>query len=149
MRRLFGSMLLALVLACGGGSDREAEDTLDNLETEDVGDAFDAGLSTEEDTKGRLRKDPEIAGVLPGGFPTDVPLFKPSSIVDFGELDAGRYYLELDTSAPASAVSAELESSLAGFGWAKDGGGALTKGGRSLRLVVNDLSPGTRIRYEY
>lgn len=149
MRRLFGATLLALVLACGGGSDREAEDILDNLEIEDVGDAFDAGLSTEEDTKGRLRKDPEVSGVLPGGFPTDVPLFKPSSIVDFGELGAGRYYVEIDTSAPASAVSAELERSFAGFGWARDGGGAFTKGGRSLGLVVKDLSPGARIRYEY
>lgn len=150
MRRLALVALAALLGACGGG-DGPADDSLEVLETEDVGESFDAELSTEEDTIGRPRKEPEIAGVLPGGFPTDVPVFKPSSIVDFGELGGGRHYLEIDTSAPVSAVAAELEGALAGFGWSRDGAGssAFTKGDRRLGLVLRSLSPGTRVRYEY
>jgi hypothetical protein len=155
MKWLAGALLVGLLAACGGAGERRPADDFENLETEDIGDAFDAGLSTEEDRKGRPPRDPEVAGVLPGGFPGDIPLFRPSSIVDFGELDGGRHFVEIDTSAPVAAVRAELERSLAGSGWAREGAaasggpGRLVKAGRVLGLALTDLSPGTRIRYEY
>lgn len=155
MRRLAWLLPLVLLAACGDSGGERPESELESLETEDIGAVFDAGLSTEEDQKGRPREDPEVAGVLPGDFPGDIPLVKPSSIVDFGELSDGRHYVEIDTSVPLSRVSADLARDLAGFGWAGNGdpasgGSAIySKGGRVLGLGLTDLSPGTRIRYEY
>jgi hypothetical protein len=93
-----------------------------------------------------------MAGILPSDFPSDIPVFSPSSLVDFGSPGVERY-VELDTPAPIRGVRASLEAQLASAGWSGSGPSGETllfsKAGRQLRVVLEDLSAGTRIRYEY
>lgn len=151
--KLVGIVMLSLffVGACGrkmGPGDGESKP----LETVDVDMGPEAALTTEHDEFAAPRPAQEMAGVLPSDFPSDVPVFSPSSLVDFGSPETQRY-VELDTSAPMSGVRASLESQLSNAGWSRSGSNAeaivFVKAGRELRVVLLDLSAGTRIRYEY
>ena len=131
----------------GPGSDESKP-----LETVEVDEGPEAALTTEYDEFAAPRPAQEMAGVLPSDFPSDVPVFSPSSLVDFGS-PGGERYVELDTSAPLNGVRASLESQLSNAGWRSTGSSGeamvFTKAGRELRVVLQDLSAGTRIRYEY
>jgi len=131
----------------GPGSDESKP-----LETVEVDEGPEAALTTEYDEFAAPRPAQEMAGVLPSDFPSDVPIFSPSSLVDFGS-PGGERYVELDTSAPMNGVRASLESQLSNAGWRSTGSSGearvFTKAGRELRVVLQDLSAGTRIRYEY
>jgi len=131
----------------GPGSDESKP-----LETVEVDEGPEAALTTEYDEFAAPRPAQEMAGVLPSDFPSDVPIFSPSSLVDFGS-PGGERYVELDTSAPMNGVRASLESQLSNAGWRSTGSSGearvFTKAGRVLRVVLQDLSAGTRIRYEY
>lgn len=151
--RLVGIVLLGLLVvgACGrnkapGGGESKP------LETVDVDEGPEADLTTEFDEFAVARPAREMAGVLPSDFPSDVPVFSPSSLVDFGS-PGGERYVELDTSAPIEGVRVTLASQMSGAGWGSSGssGEAMVynKAGRQLRVVLQDLSAGTRIRYEY
>ena len=122
------------------------------LETVDVDVGPEAAFTTEHDEFAAPRPAQEMAGVLPSDFPSDVPVFSPSSLVDFGS-PGGERYVELDTSVPMNGVRASLQSQLSSAGWSiSDSNGEATvfvKAGRELRVVLQDLSAGTRIRYEY
>ena len=138
----------ALTVAC---SSPEPSEPIE-LETVEVDAAIDADLSTEGDLQA-VRRPPEIAGVLPGGVPPDLPLFIPSSVVDFGDLAGGRAYVELDAGATPDRVRAWLGERLPAAGWTVSsiGGDGLTarKGEHEVAYRLSDLSPGTRIRLEY
>jgi hypothetical protein len=121
------------------------------LDTVEVGESFDAGLTTAYDEQAK-QMGPEVAGVLPEGFPRDVPLYIPSSLIDFGEGDGGRSYLEFDTSDSQAVVRRRLEADLSSSGWRPRGSGpdaSFAKGDRQIGLTLSDLRPGTRIRYVY
>lgn len=121
------------------------------LETVDVGEGLDAGLTTAYDEQAK-QVGPEVSGVLPEGFPRDLPLFTPSSLVDFGEADAGMHYLEFDTSDSVAVVRRRLASELSKSGWqplSRDSADSFVKGDRQVGLTIRDLSPGARIRYVY
>ena len=78
------TLLLAAALLVAGGCQRSKDrGSSEKLETVDVGEGVDAGLTTAYDEQAK-RVGPGIAGVLPEGFPPDVPLYTPSSLVDFG-----------------------------------------------------------------
>lgn len=151
--RLVGIALLSLLIvgACGRNKTL-GDDASKPLETVDVDEGPEAGLTTEFDEYAAARPVQEMAGILPSDFPSDVPVFSPSSLVDFGSPGAGRY-VELDTSAPIEGVRVTLESQLSGSGWGSSGSGGdvltFNKAGRQLKVVLQDLSAGTRIRYEY
>ena len=142
---------LLMVGACGGNK-TPGDEASKPLETVDVDEGPEAGLTTEFDEYAAARPVQEMAGILPSDFPSDVAVFSPSSLVDFGSPGTERF-VELDTSAPIEGVRATLESQLSSSGWRSSGSGGdvltFTKAGRQLRVVLQDLSAGTRIRYEY
>ncbi len=142
--------LLILVVGCNRPPSRDRGIT--ELEDIDIGAAPDAELSTELDEQGR-RIAIEVSGVLPTDVPLDVPIHSPSSLIDFGEVDEQRRYVAVDTSAGMSTVRGRLVSELGTQGWAlaseEESKLEFSKAGRSLVVVVEDLKPGTRLRYEY
>lgn len=150
--RLLGFALLVLVVvgACGRKTE-PGSDEPQPLEMVEVDEGPEADFTTEFDEFAAPRPAEEMAGVLPSDFPSDVSVFSPSSIVDFGS--PGDRFVELDTPVPVERVRLSLESQLSKAGWssASSEGEALvfTKTGRQLRVVLVDLSAGTRIRYEY
>jgi len=115
------------------------------LETVEVAAAPDAEASLEGDrleprvASGRAA----IAGVLPEGFPSDVPLPRPSSLVDFGprsvtlEVDGGREGVR----------SAYLEQ-LAAAGFVARDGGRWQRANRSLRVDFAARAGATRVTIE-
>jgi hypothetical protein len=144
-------VLTAVLLAAGGCQRSKDGGPAEKLETVEVGEGFDVGLTTAYDQKAK-QVGPEVAGVLPDGFPRDLPLYTPSSLVDFGEADAGLQYLEFDTSDSAAVVRRRLEAKLAASGWrplSADLATSFAKGDRQVTLTVRDLSPGARFRYVY
>lgn len=151
--RLVGIMLLSLLAvgACGKGKSSDSGESKP-LETVDVDEGPEAGLTTENDGFAAPRPTQEMAGILPSDFPSDIPVFSPSSLVDFGSPAGGRF-VELDTSTPITGVRASLQSQLSNAGWSSSGttGESLVfvKAGRQVRVVLKDLSAGTRVRYEY
>ncbi len=149
MRGAAGPALLALLLAAGGCGDRPAPPPAP-LETVDVDAAPDAELSTADDPQAAPRG-PEVAGVLPGGVPRDLPLYKPSSLVAYGEVSAGRHFIVLDTPDPPAGVRGWLDQRLAAAGWQPAGPGAWRhpRGDRRLTVTFEPLGRGTRLRLEY
>ena len=151
--RMVGIVMSGLLLlgACGRGAG-PGSDQAKPLETVDVDEGPEATFTTEHDEFAAPRPAQEIAGILPSDFPSDVPVFSPSSLVDFGSPGTERY-VELDTSAPIAGVRSSVESGLSSSGWSSSGSASealvFVKAGRELRVVLRDLSPGTRIRYEY
>lgn len=147
---LLGLVLLAAVpIACAPSPPEEPVE----LETVDVDLPIDAEYSTEGDLKAVERASPAISGLLPGDVPSDLPVFSPSSVVDFGQLGGGRAYVELDTGARPDAVRAWLGERLPGAGWSVGAiGDAMIqahKGPQTVEYRLNDLGSGTRIRLEY
>jgi len=151
--RLVGIAMLSLLFvgACGRRTGPGSDESKP-LETVEVDEGPEAALTTEYDEFAAPRPAQEMAGVLPSDLPSDVPVFSPSSLVDFGS-PGGERYVELDTSAPMNGVRASLESQLSNAGWRSSGSSGeamvFTKAGRELRVVLQDLSAGTRVRYEY
>ena len=142
---------LLLVGACGSRTGPGSDESKP-LETVEVDEGPEAAFTTENDEFAAPRSAQDMAGVLPSDFPSDVPIFSPSSLVDFGSPAGGRF-VELDTSTPITAVRAALQSQLSNAGWSSSGstGESLVfvKAGRQVRVVLKDLSAGTRVRYEY
>jgi hypothetical protein len=151
MRRI-GSLLLAAALLVAIGCQRSKDrGRAEKLDTVDVGEGLGAGLTTAYDKQAK-QVGPEVSGVLPQGFPRDLPLYTPSSLVDFGEADAGLHYLEFDTSDSAAVVRRRLQADLSKSGWrplSADLATSFVKGDRQAGLTIRDLSPGARIRYVY
>lgn len=142
---------LALAAALAGCAPPEPSAQVE-IETEEIDAPIDAELSTEDDFKA-TRRAPTLAGVLPGGFPDDLPLMVPSSVVDFGPAAGDRAYLELDTGRPPDEVRSWLGQRLPAAGWTVraigEGGLEASKGPRTVDYRLTKLAPGTRIRLEY
>ncbi len=141
-----------ILLGCGVESPEQRPAQME-LETEEVGLAPDAELSTELDERAKALG-PAIAGVLPSDFPADLPLFAPSSLIDFGGTPDGRRYVELDTTSSCGEVARRLSSELAAAGWrrtssAQAGGGVYRKAQRQAVIRWLDRLPGCGIRVEY
>ena len=81
--RLF--CLASLVLALGACSPAPppAAERAPELATVEVSAAPDAAYSIADDKVERRANPNAIAGALPDGFPTDIPVYLPSSLVDF------------------------------------------------------------------
>lgn len=150
--RPIGLVALAVALACGApaesprGRAKTERRAADQLETVDVGGAIDADLSTSGDEQAR-GVGSHVAGVLPGGFPRDLPLPKPSTLVDFGAAD-GRSFVVLRSSQAVGQLRPRWESQLSAAGW-KRAGAEWSRNGRRVRIGVEDAAPGTRVRIEY
>ena len=109
-------------------------------------------VDVEQDVR-EVPRPPELVGVLPGDFPADLPVYAPSSLVDFGTTGAGRGYVDLLSPHGCSQVAGGLEPQLRDHGWTLERGSSgsswLTKGAARLRLVYGEANPGCEIRIEY
>jgi hypothetical protein len=117
------------------------------IETKEVGAAPDATLSTEGDVVERRRAS-TFSGVLPGGFPKDLPVYEPSSLVDFGQ-DAQGSFVVFQTPDDSVRVRARYPAAIAAHGWMREGGDAFSRGGRRVRVSFENLRPGTKVRVSY
>lgn len=146
MWRYCAAVLLVIGLpAC----DRSAAkpDKPKELETIDVDGGLDAELTIEFDERAK-QVEIDIGGVLPSDFPSEMPVFSPSSIIDFGP-----GFVEVDSAVSAAEVRSTLGARIQRSGWAVDsigdGGSVYSRGGHRVRVVVREVGSGTRIRYEY
>lgn len=107
-------------------------------------------LTTEYDEVAPEQPQEQFGGVLPSGFPADVPVYTPSSLVEFGE-GGGRFVL-LATPDAADAVRTSYRMTLESAGWQPAGGGReqrFTKDERTLRVEVRDAGGASEIRIAY
>jgi hypothetical protein len=131
-----------------------AERAPESLETEEVGAPIDAELSFEEDRQA-VQRAPTLSGVLPSDFPSDFPLYKPATVVDFGDLGAGRYYVALFSPDPKAKVESYVNAAAPRAGWSlrsasPDAGEFDFRGhGRSVRVRISSAAGGTEMRVEY
>jgi hypothetical protein len=117
------------------------------LDTVDVTAPPDAAASLEGDRHepavGLGRERGGIAGALPEGFPKDVPLPQPSSLVDF---DARSVTLEV--AGQLEGVRTSYVRQLAGAGYAARDGGRWQRGARMLRVAFAPVRNATRVTVE-
>ncbi len=124
-------------------------DKAPELATVEVTAAPDAAYSTAEDRVER-RADPNaLAGALPDGFPSDIPVYRPSSLVDFSPRPDGGAMVVFATPAEVATVSSAMTQKLRGAGWQPGTAGNWTKAGRKLRLAVESTAAGSRFRIEF
>jgi hypothetical protein len=137
--------VLILPMACNRAAPEKREPK--PLETVDVGGGLDAALSTELDERAK-KVEIDMGGVLPSDFPQDMPVFSPSSVVDFGP-----GFVELDSPVPVGEVRSSLGAQIQRSGWTVesigDGGSLYSRNGLEVRVVLSDPGSGSRIRYEY
>ena len=99
------------------------------LATVEVSAAPDAAYSIADDKVERRANPNAIAGALPDGFPTDIPVYLPSSLVDFTSRPEGGAVVVFATPASVSTVSAALSQKLRAAGWQAARSGDWTKAG--------------------
>ena len=146
--RLLGfasALLVGATLGCR--QEPKAEPTPAKLETKEVGAAPDATLSTDGDVVERRRAS-TFSGVLPGGFPKDLPTYEPSSLVDFGK-DAQGAFVVFQTPDELTRVRARYPATIAAHGWMREGDAVFSRGGRRVQVSFENLRPGTRVRVSY
>lgn len=94
-----------------------------------------------------------LAGILPSDFPSDLPLYVPASLIDFGESPSGRATVSLLSPHSISRVRRELYARLRESGWTaaagSDGAVVLEKDRRKAWLRLEEGQPGTRYHFEY
>lgn len=120
------------------------------MKTEDVGAAPDAAADLSNDPVGS-RPVEGLAGVLPPDFPRSVPIITPSSLVDFGADEKGRYILVLVGGSLAGVRDRQLAALRKG-GWSIAGGAPpyrATKGADSVTLELMDVKGATEMRISY
>lgn len=146
MQRFVGILAFLIVLpGCNRSTEQPGEPK--ELETVDIGGGIDAELTTEFDERAK-QVGIEMGGVLPSDFPPQMPVFSPSSVVDFGP-----GFVELDTPSSAAAVRSSLGRQIQQAGWTVDsvgdGGSLYSHEGYRVRVIVSDAGSGSRVRYEY
>lgn len=147
-------MLALLVGGSGLGCAETAEKSDEPaLETVEVSPTLE--VATQDDPQAKPRP-VELVGILPTGFPSDLPIYLPASVVDFGAATGGYQQAELLTSHPLTQVVSTLEQKLRQNGWTITPGNGprakqkrLSKGNRDAWLEARDARPGTIFRYEY
>jgi hypothetical protein len=135
--------------ACGGGAPEAAKPAAgSDLPTVEVGARPDAAYSTASDTVERRREgERSFSGVLPDGFPRELPLPLPSSLVDAAPGKAGAIRLTLDSPWSPEALERDWTARLSAAGY-RGGAGQWAKGTLRLTFRVVDRHPGARIELE-
>lgn len=146
-----GSVSLAGLAGIGCGPETGISDSDEILATEDVGDAIDAELSTEEDPRGRRRVESER--VLPPGFPAELPIPAGASVVERGPSEDGKNFVVLGTPAAAASLAASWASLLEAEGWvvhrSDEPSLRATKTELTITATVTPAGPGSRLRIVY
>ena len=147
-RRGLAVMAIATVMACA----REEPKGPPPLETVDVAPAPDAAASlANEPVAARPAPEDGFSGVLPAGFPADLPMPRPSSLVDVELGEGGRLAVVLASPASPRELASAYGRQLRSAGWQAEGpstAGRWRKGARSLRVELVDARPGSRLRLE-
>ena len=124
----------------------------DPVETVDVGESIDSRIRPEEDPRAEVRAR-GLVGVLPGDFPSDLWVYEPASIVDFGTAEPGRSYVALRTVATPEAVSRRLQAEEGQRGWQVSVVAptlvTFSKQGRLVEAELEQRGNETWIRIEY
>jgi hypothetical protein len=141
-------MAVALLLAAAC---RPSPDAEPKLEAVDVGPALEIDIEGDQQA---IQRPPELVGILPEDFPKDLPLYLPASLVEFGTAADGWIYVELLSPHTLAQVESALPARLSKGGWTAAGGQLrqgrdYRKGGRRVRLAIEDAKPGTLYRFEY
>lgn len=151
LRRMAWPCVLAGVLLWAACSSPQEETARRPSEIIDVQPMIEE-VETSGDPQAVARK-PQLVGAMPSSFPSDLPLFLPASLVDFGTSQDGSKSVSLATSVGQSRVRQDLMALLTAAGWRSEGGTdgsmLLSKDGRSVRLRIDKASTGTVYRFEY
>jgi hypothetical protein len=120
------------------------------MPTVDVTEAPDAHASLDNEAVEKRRAAPAggIAGMLPEGFPRDVPLPSPSSLVDFGSGSHGGASVTLEVQRAPDRALADYEAQLRAAGFRREGDGSWTLGSRRIGVSVASFSGIARISVE-
>lgn len=145
---VLATSFLAALAACAKSPAPETEKTPE-IATVEVTAAPDAAYSTADDRVERRANPNAMAGALPDGFPADIPVYRPSSLIDFAPRPEGGYVVVLTSPVAASTVTSALGQKLRAAGWLPENAGTWTKNGRKLRLVVEGSAAGSRFRIEF
>lgn len=147
-RRAFAAACLAALAGCSPAPPPAAEKAAE-LPTVDVTAAPDAAYSIAGDQVEQRENPAALAGALPDGFPTDIPLFRPSSLVDFSARPEGGATVVFAAPANVETVSTAMAGKLRAAGWRPEGAETWTKPGRRLRLTFQPTAAGSRLRFEF
>jgi hypothetical protein len=139
---------LSAAVACAPAPPPAAEKSPD-LETVEVTAAPDAAYSTADDRVERRADPGALAGALPDGFPPDIPVYRPSSLVDFTARPEGGFAVAFASPSEVSTVASEMSRKLGAAGWQAAKAGVWTKAGRKLRLTVEANPAGALFRLEF
>ncbi len=146
-----GSCVTAIAFCLLAGCSKESTEP-GEIETVDVAPARTSMLTTIYDDVAPQRHE-SFAGVLPQGFPADLPLYDPSNLTDFGDIDTGGKYVVMFSPDTAAMVRDRMAGELRRSGWALIRGdseqGSYRRGSRRVTLVIREAQPGTEIRVEY
>ena len=141
-------MAVATVMACA----REEPKGPPPLETVDVAPPPDAAASlANEQVEARTAPANGFSGVLPAGFPADIPMPRPSSLVDVELGEAGRLAVVLASPASPRELGPDYARQLRAAGWQSEGPSLAErwqKGARILRVELVDAKPGSQLRLE-
>ncbi|MEM1177158.1 MAG: hypothetical protein AAGM22_02340 [Acidobacteriota bacterium] len=129
---------LAAAAGCGGGGDESTSPK----EIYDVPPTVEVPVA---DDPQEVRRPPGLSGRLPAGFPEDLPLFLPASLIDYG-LD--ERWVDIMCPADLGRVRAEMLDKARGAGWQVNGE-TLRLGEREVRLEFRDGNPGSVVRVHY
>ena len=146
-RRALAMTLVVAALGCAQEPPRQPPP----LETVDVAPPPDARASlAHEPVAAPVEKDAQFSGVLPAGFPADIPLPRPSSLVDV-ELGGDGIAIVLASPSSPNELGPVYGRLLRAAGWQPEGpsvAGGWRKGVRKLRVELVDARPGSRLRVE-
>lgn len=133
------------LVACTGG---DGAGTGTPSDVVDVPPALEIPIDNDQQAQPRKA---EVSGIMPGDFPESLPLYLPSSLINFGN-DSKTAFVELLSPDSRSKVESELKNRLRANGWSSQPAGGtfeLSRQGQKARLTLGDGQPGTLYRYEY
>lgn len=139
-------LLLATSTACRREQPVPAAAPGDDLQTVEVAPPPDALVDIDTDVRERRRAE-AFSGVLPSGFPRELPLPAGASLVD-----QGPRWVELLVGRRLAEVRPQYLRQLAAAKWSVAAEGdrhRLSRGGQSVRLSLAAAGPSTRLRLEY
>jgi hypothetical protein len=140
LRRALACTPLAAALACAPTSPGGEKP----IETVDVAPAIDAAASFDDEPVEPPRPaGGSVAGVLPAGFPRDVPLPEPSSIVDFDERS-----VTFELGGAGAEARAAYRRRLAAAGFRAAAGDVWHRGARRIRVVESERGGAARVTLE-
>jgi hypothetical protein len=152
--RILTIALPALALVAWGCRGDEGTDTApqpgtgEALVTEEIAPPPDHLVDPTTDLREKRRAQ-RVAGVLPGGFPDDLPLPDGGSLTDFSD-EGEPPWVELTVPRRLAEVRGGHQAKLAAAGWrAGPGDGEYGKAGRAVRVEYSAAGPSTQVRIHY